>query len=108
MNNDFDIEEQSEWLGSLRVRPFDANGVVLASKIARELRKRSGAVVSLSSKNAVAELGRAVLELNDKDLNYLFRVLLDSVTAQDSVLTSPSKKKRRLRKNQRSNSKKVA
>ena len=84
MEHDFDIEEQSQWLESLSVRPFDSKGVMLASKIAREVRKRSGIAVSLSGEKAVADLGKAVLQINAEDLNYLFRVLLDSVTKQDS------------------------
>ena len=79
MNHDYDIKEQSQWLESLSVRPFDSKGVVLASKIAREVRKRSGVAVSLSGEKAVADLGKAVLQINEEDLNYLFRVLLDSV-----------------------------
>ena len=84
MNHDYDIKEQSEWLESLSVRPFDSKGVMLASKIAREVRKRSGIAVSLSGEKAVADLGKAVLQINEEDLNYLFRILLDSVTKQDA------------------------
>ena len=105
MEHDFDIEEQSQWLESLSVTPFDSKAVMLASKIAREVRKRSGVAVSLSGEKAVADLGKAVLQINAEDLNYLFRVLLDSVTKQDSQndedkddsSTNKSKTKRRRR-----------
>jgi len=105
MNHDYDIKEQSKWLESLSVRPFDSKGVMLASKIAREVRKRSGIAVSLSGEKAVADLGKAVLQINEEDLNYLFRVLLDSVTKQDvpddeksSQDNSPKDKPRRRRR----------
>ena len=97
MSNDFNVDEQAQWLDSLEVKPFDSKGVMLASKIAREVRKRSGAIVSLSGKKAVADLGRAVLEIDDRDLNYLFRVLLDSVTKDESEENSDSSKKKRRR-----------
>jgi len=97
MSNDFNVDEQAQWLDSLEVKPFDSKGVMLASKIAREVRKRSGAIVSLSGKKAVADLGRAVLEIDDRDLNYLFRVLLDSVTKDESEGNSDSSKKKRRR-----------
>lgn len=97
MSNDFNIEEQAQWLNSLAVKPFDSKGVMLASKIAREVRKRSGEIVSLSSKKAVAELGRAVLAIDDRDLNYLFRILLDSVTNEEGEDNSDTPGKKRLR-----------
>lgn len=50
MNHDYDVEEQSQWLESLSVKPFASKDAMLASKIAREVRKRSGVAVSLSGK----------------------------------------------------------
>lgn len=32
----------------------------------------------------MADLGKAVLQINAEDLNYLFRVLLDSVAIKDT------------------------
>ncbi|MCH2190850.1 MAG: hypothetical protein MK188_08000 [Gammaproteobacteria bacterium] len=104
MSNDFNVEEQAQWLDSLEVKPFDSKGIMLASKIAREVRKRSGVVVALSGKQAVADLGRAVLEVDDPDLNHLFTALLDSVAKEPAEGAAASFKKKLRRKSAGSDS----
>ncbi len=85
MNNEYDVEEQAAWLDSIEVGKFDANSIMLAAKIGREVRRRSGRIISLRDKNVVPELGRAVIEIDERDLNLMFRSLLERVVIKESA-----------------------
>lgn len=87
--SDHKIKESS--LGVVPVGQFDSTAIMLASKLTREIRKRSGCVVKLNDANLVNVIGRKVQELDEHDLNLINRLFVEHVSQISA--SSPAKAK---------------
>lgn len=63
------IEEQLEWISTIASDRMDTKTLILSSKLARTISHRTGKKIILSGGKLLVNLGRAVLEENDQELN---------------------------------------
>ena len=81
----FNLDEQLNWLGSIDITSLDTPTIIRASRIAKEIRKKSGIVVTLSKGNLFKNLGQEVLKLDDNELNKKFSTFVLDFLAKNNV-----------------------
>ena len=84
MNTHNDIADQIEWLKSVGIDRMNTKSIIKASKLARAIRVKSGKVINLANEDIVVSLGMAVFEINEKDLNHLFSLFIESLSLNSS------------------------
>lgn len=82
MISQLDINDQIDWLKSVRVDAMDTRSIIAASKLAREIKHKSGKVINLSQKDIIVHLGIAVFEINNKELNHNFSLFIENLPSQ--------------------------
>jgi len=61
---------------------MDTRSIIAASKLAREIKHKSGKVINLSQKDIIVHLGIAVFEINSKELNHNFSLFIENLSSQ--------------------------
>ena len=82
MISQLDINDQIDWLKSVKVDAMDTKSIIAASKLAREIEHKSGKVINLSQKDIIVHLGIAVFEINNKELNQNFSLFIENLSSQ--------------------------
>jgi len=81
-----DINEQAEWLSTIKVNQLSNRALTLASKLARNIRAESGYTVKLQDKEIAIRLAEQVTIIDKPELHQLYREFLEeAVLKQDNV-----------------------
>ena len=71
------IYDQSEWLGKIKINELSNQALLIASKLSRDIRKRSGSIIKLQNPALPMLLAENVVAIDDDELNKLYRSFLE-------------------------------
>lgn len=86
-----DINEQAEWLSSIKISQLSNRALTLASKLARGIRSKNGHTIKLQDKEIAIRLAEQVTLINDAELHKLYRAFLEEAIKINDIAL-PSKK----------------
>lgn len=71
------IQEQIEWLESIKINQLNNRALTIASKLARTIRKENGVTVKLQDQAIAVRLAEQVESINSYEVRLLFRQFLE-------------------------------
>ena len=88
-----DIDEQIEWLSSIKINQLSNRALTLASKLARSIRAKNGNTIKLQDEKIAVRLAEQVTSIDSPDLHRLYRDFLEeAIRVNDSALPDSKSK----------------
>ena len=72
-----DIQEQVEWLESIKINQLNNRALTIAFKLARTIRRENGVTVRLQDEAIALRLAEQVESINSYEVRLLFRQFLE-------------------------------